>query len=158
MATRSRVALKANSEAKEMTCPYSSEKRTSAAEAVKPRLFAARLKPRPSLDDFFPGLLGSPKAYCAGQIGEFEKSNLDRSVRLVQISFKTSRAKPRGGKAPQLICALSGELPGISPNARSPNRVVSTSHRDAPVENEPGHRWCRVPAESGLVLLPAQPL
>jgi hypothetical protein len=58
----------------------------------------------------------------------------------------------------QLTYVLSGELPGISPNARLPNQVGSTSDRDLPVENESGHRWCRTPAASGLVLLPGQHL
>jgi hypothetical protein len=40
------------------------------------------------LDGLFPGLLGSPKASCAGQIGQFEKSNLDRSE--VQPSLQIS--------------------------------------------------------------------
>jgi hypothetical protein len=58
----------------------------------------------------------------------------------------------------QLTCVSSAEPPGTSPNVRWPNQVVSISHRDAPVENESGHRWCRVPAESGLLLLPVRPL
>jgi hypothetical protein len=92
MATRSRVALKKNSDAKEMTLPpVALEKRTSAAEAVKRRLFTARLKPCPSLDGLFPELLGSPKGSCAGQIGQFEKSNLDRSE--VQPSLRDSAWK-----------------------------------------------------------------
>src|SRR5271156_1688554 len=59
--------------------PVALEKRTSAAEAVKDCLFTARLKPCPSLDGLFPGLLGSPKASCAGQIGQFQNLILDRS-------------------------------------------------------------------------------
>jgi hypothetical protein len=59
--------------------PVALEKRTSVAKAVKARLFTARLKPCPSLDGLCPGLLGSPKASCTGQIGQCEKSNLEFS-------------------------------------------------------------------------------
>jgi hypothetical protein len=59
--------------------PVALEKRTSVAEAVKARLFTARLKPCPSLDGLFPGLLWSPKASCTGQIGQCERSNLEFS-------------------------------------------------------------------------------
>ena len=73
MATRSRVALKKNSDAKEMIfAAVALEKRTSAAEAVKRRLFMARLKPCPSLDGLFPELLGSPKAPALAKLASLK--------------------------------------------------------------------------------------
>src|SRR5271156_6653449 len=96
MAARSRVALATNDELRRERddfAPVAREKRTSAAEAVQARLFTARLNPCPSLDGLFPGLLGSPKASCAGQIGQFEKSNLDRSESPICCSSCAARLK-----------------------------------------------------------------
>src|SRR5271156_1430964 len=59
--------------------PVALEKRTSAAEAVKRRLFTARLKPCPSLDGLFPGLLGAPKAPALAKLPSLKNLNLDRS-------------------------------------------------------------------------------
>ncbi len=52
--------------------PLALEKRTSAAEAVKRRLFTARLKPCPSLDGVFPELLGSPKGPALSKLASLK--------------------------------------------------------------------------------------
>jgi hypothetical protein len=99
-ATRRRVARQARSHRRleetrpkpgDGAAPVALEKRTSVAEAVKARLFTARLKPCPSLDGLCPGLLGSPKASCTGQIGQCHTLDINRKSTTIRLWINWGR-------------------------------------------------------------------
>jgi len=79
------------------------------------------------------------------------------SEQVTQVATREGMTTPDPNHAvANLTCALSAEQPGISPCGPLPDRVDSTSCRVLPREIESGHRWCRAPAGSGLVLLQAR--
>jgi hypothetical protein len=129
MATRSQVALKTNSDTKEVTCPVALEKRTSAAEAVKVRLFTARLKPCPSLGGYFLVLLGSSKAPALAKLASL-KGCRDRAASNFQLNTPASTSFCFSRYGRYLLGAIGSDHPLNNSRIRFTQRPLGRRYTD----------------------------